>query len=64
MAGRGIVLGRFAFPLWRENNLMNPRIRTLGLVALLAVLLLGLGLPQPAAAAACTAVCYVDGPDA
>ena len=40
---------------------MNPRIRTLGLVALLAVLLLGLGLPQPAAAAACTAVCYVDG---
>ena len=40
---------------------MNPRIRTLSLVALLAALLLGLALPQQAAAAACTTVCYVDG---
>jgi len=40
---------------------MNARIRTIGLVALLAALLLGLALPQPAAAAACTTVCYVDG---
>ncbi len=40
---------------------MSPRIRTLGLVALLAALLLGFALPQPAAAAACTTVCYVNG---
>jgi hypothetical protein len=39
---------------------MNPRIRTFGLVALLAALLLGFALPQPAAAApTCTTDCYV-----